>query len=91
MPKFTGIKKSLAPGKYYDKYGLTLRVSPYGVQYWFWRGMLNGKRVDRGIGTYPIVLEAEARRIACRFRKMAKEGRDPRNWEGLCTNRSGGG
>ena len=82
MPTFTGMKKSLAPGKYYAEHGLILRVSLFGVMYWFWRGMLNGRRIDRGIGTYPFVSEAEARRIACCFRKMAKEGRDPRNWKG---------
>ena len=82
MPKFTGIKKSLAPGKYYDKYGLILRVSPHGVMYWFWRGMLNGRRIDRGIGSHPFVSVAEARRIACCFRTMAKEGREPRNRKG---------
>ena len=79
---FTGIKKSLAPGKYYDTFGLILRVSPRGVMYWFWRGMLFGRRVDRGIGTYPSVSVAEARSIAERYRKMAKEGKDPRNWKG---------
>ena len=86
MPKLTEIKKSLAPGKHYDKYGLILRVSPFGVMYWFWRGMLNGKRVDRGIGTYPSVSQSEARRVAYRFREMAKEGKDPRNWKGFVPN-----
>ena len=83
MPKLTGMKESLAPGKYYDEYGLILRVAPFGVMYWFWRGMLNGKRVDRGIGTYPSVSLSEARRVACCFREKAKEGKDPRNWKGF--------
>lgn len=82
MPTFPGMKKSLAPGKYYDKHGAILRVSPHGVMYWFWRGVLNGKRIDRGIGTHPLVSVAEARRIARCFRKMAKDGKDPRNWKG---------
>ena len=82
MPKFTEMKKSLPPGKYYDEDGLILRVSPHGVMYWFWRGMLNGKRIDRGIGSYSFVSVAEARRIACCFRKMAKDGKDPRNLKG---------
>ena len=83
MPKFTRMKESLAPGKHYDKHGLILRVSPYGAKYWFWRGMLNGKRVDRGIGSCLTVSLWEAREIAGRFRGMAKEGRDPRNWKGF--------
>lgn len=83
MPKFTAIKEDLTPGKYHDKWGLILRVSIHGVKYWFWRGMLNGKRVDRGIGTYPFVSVAEARRTARCFREMAKEGRDPKNWKGF--------
>ena len=82
MPEFTAIKKSLAPGKYHDEHGLTLRVSPHGAMYWFWRGTLNGKRIDRGIGTHPLVSVAEARKIARCFRKTAKDGKDPKNSKG---------
>ena len=39
-------------GKYYDQFGLYLRVYPSGGRYWGQRFTVNGKRVTVGIGRY---------------------------------------
>ncbi len=72
------------PGKYGDIYGLILRVQPSGSKAWIWRGTVNGRRRDLGLGRYPFVSLAEARAKAFGYRKAALEGIDP------TTLRSGG-
>lgn len=76
------------PGKYYDRDGLMLRVRPTGSKQWIWRGTVQGKRVDLGLGGYPHTSLAKARRKAARCRKLARAGRDPRELNGG-TPRSG--
>ena len=79
MPKLTaafvrGVKK---PGKYGDQHGLMLRVQPSGSKAWIWRGTVNGRRRDLGLGRYPYVSLAEARAKAFDYRKTALDGGDP--------------
>ena len=64
------------PGKYGDIYGLILRVQPSGAKAWIWRGTVNGRRRDLGLGRYPFVSLAEARAKAFEYRKAALEGSD---------------
>lgn len=66
------------PGKYGDLHGLILLVRPSGSKYWFWRGTVQGRRVDYGIGSYPYVGLAEARQKAFDYRKVSKEGGNPK-------------
>ena len=63
---------------YYDEHGLFLRVQPSGSRQWMWRGTVRGKRVDLGLGGYPYTSLAEARQKAFEYRKLSREGRDPR-------------
>lgn len=65
------------PGKYGDQHGLILRVQPSGSKQWIWRGTVNGKRRDLGLGGYPYVSLAEARSQAFEYRKTARQGDDP--------------
>ena len=65
------------PGKYGDQHGLILRVQPSGSKAWLWRGTVNGKRRDLGLGRYPYVSLAEARAKAFEYRKVALDGGDP--------------
>lgn len=65
------------PGKYGDQHGLMLRVQPSGSKQWIWRGTVNGKRRDLGLGGYPYVSLAEARSQAFDHRKVARQGDDP--------------
>lgn len=57
--------------------GLYLRVSALRAGYWFARLVVNGKRRDMGLGSYPEVGLAEARRRATEARRMRADGIDP--------------
>ena len=79
MPKRTAawVRSVTKPGKYGDQHGLILRVQPSGAKAWIWRGTVNGRRRDLGLGRYPYVSLAEARAKAFEYRKTALEGGDP--------------
>ena len=70
--------RSARPGRHYDEHGLMLRVLPTGTKHWIWRGTVRGRRVDLGLGAYPYTSLAEARQRAFRYRKLSREGGDPR-------------
>lgn len=57
---------------------LMLRVQESGSRSFFVRLTLNGERVDRGLGSYPLVSLAEARVLAEEYRRLARLGKDPR-------------
>ncbi|MCQ3804609.1 MAG: integrase arm-type DNA-binding domain-containing protein [bacterium] len=65
------------PGKYYDQNGLFLRVERSGSKRWVWRGTVNGRRRELGLGGYHLVSLAEARAKALQYKKLAREGIDP--------------
>ena len=79
LPKLTAafVRSVTKPGKYGDQHGLILRVQPSGSRQWIWRGTVNGKRRDLGIGGFPYVSLAEARAEAFDYRKTARQGVDP--------------
>ena len=64
-------------GTYSDGGGLNLRVEDSGTKYWFQRVSINGKRRNLGLGGYPTVSLAEARKAALVNARMIREGRDP--------------
>ena len=74
--------RSAAPGKHYDLHGLFLLVLPSGARCWVWRGTVRGKRRDYGLGGYPYTSLAEAREAAYQYRKLARQGEDPRTLRG---------
>lgn len=57
--------------------GLLLEVKQSGAKAWVLRYMLNGKRRDMGIGSFPAVSLKEARAKADAARKQASEKQDP--------------
>ena len=59
-------------------YGLTLAVKPNGVKYWYQRVYINRRPVNLGLGGYPAVSLAEARRHALANARLARRGEDPR-------------
>ena len=70
------------PGVYGDQHGLRLRVYKSRKRQsiskqWIWRGTVNGKRRDIGLGGFPYVTLAEARQTAFEYRKAARAGCDP--------------
>ena len=82
MPKLTdrGIQAKKEPGMYGDGNGLYLRVGPTGAKSWILRTRIRGRRArtEFGLGSTAEVTLAEARESARAWRKLAKEGRDPR-------------
>ena len=64
-------------GTYSDGGGLNLRVEGSGAKYWFQRVTIDGKRRNLGLGGYPTVSLAEARKAALLNTRMIREGRDP--------------
>ena len=65
------------PGKYGDQHGLILRVSASGGKQWIWRGRVDGRPRDLGLGGYPYVTLKEARAIAFEYRTIARHGGNP--------------
>ena len=66
-----------ATGTYADGGGLNLRVEDSGAKFWFQRVTIDGKRRNLGLGGYPTVSLAEARKAALVNARMIREGRDP--------------
>ena len=54
-------RRDLAPGKYYDRDGLYLRVRKSGNKYWEHRIKSDGKLRTKGVGPYPVVSLDDAR------------------------------
>src|SRR5262245_3382755 len=72
----------LAPGTHEDGGGLRLWVDPDhddgtpGSRRWQLRVTINGRRLNRGLGTYPLVSLDDARDQAGDIRRAARAGRD---------------
>ena len=64
-------------GTYSGGGGLNLRVEDSGTKYWFQRVTIEGKRRNVGLGGYPTVSLAEARKAALANSRMIREGRHP--------------
>lgn len=69
--------KSAPPGKHCDGAGLWLIRRDDGGAQWALRVTVHGRRREMGLGGYPALGLAEARKQAERWRDVAKAGRDP--------------
>ncbi len=65
------------PGRYSDGGGLHLFISKAGHKSWVLRITIDGHRRDIGLGGYPPVTLAQARKKASDHRAAVAEGRDP--------------
>ena len=65
------------PGRYADGQGLYLLVEESGARRWLLRTSVGGRRVDMGLGGFPLVGLAEARQKAIHYRRIARGGGDP--------------
>lgn len=65
------------PGYHHDGGGLYLRVSPTGSKSWILRYSLAGRRPEMGLGPFPDVSLAAARKAAQDARALVKAGHDP--------------
>lgn len=67
-----------APGRYPDGGGLYLVADNKSAKRWLLRIMVQGKRCDLGLGSYPVVGLSEARDFARDYVREARSGNDPR-------------
>ena len=72
-----GFLKAPKPGKHCDGAGLWLVVRDDGGAQWVLRVTVHGRRREMGLGGYPALGLAEARKVAQRWRDVAAAGRDP--------------
>jgi integrase len=79
LQRLTGlsVERAKRPGYIHDGGGLYLRISPAGRKGWIFRYMLAGKRRDMGLGPYPAVSLATARKSAAEARGTVGAGIDP--------------
>jgi integrase len=64
-------------GFHHDGGGLYLQVTEEGTRSWVYRFMLNKDRRNMGLGPYPAVSLAAARKAASEARSLVKTGHDP--------------
>ncbi|WP_342707295.1 Arm DNA-binding domain-containing protein [Jannaschia pohangensis] len=64
-------------GKHCDGAGLWLIKRDDGGAQWVLRVTVHGRRREMGLGGFPLLSLAEARKLSDRWRKMAAAGRDP--------------
>jgi Arm DNA-binding domain len=67
----------VTPGRYIDGAGLTLVVRSATSRQWVLRTMVNGRRMDIGLGSVATVSLAKARELAESMRSIARNGEDP--------------
>jgi len=72
-----GFLKSAPVGKHCDGAGLWLVKRDTGGAQWVLRVTIHGRRREMGLGGYPSLGLAEARKLAQRWRDVAAAGRDP--------------
>lgn len=72
-----GFLKAPKPGKHCDGAGLWLVVRDDGGAQWVLRITVHGRRREMGLGGYPALGLAEARKQASRWRAVAASSRDP--------------
>ena len=79
MSKLTmaGIKALSKPGRYGDGGTLYLYVAPGGSKSWVQRVTISGCRRDIGLGPWPVVSLAKARKRAFANRVLIEDGGDP--------------
>ena len=73
----TKVQAITEPGRYGDGGTLFLYVARGGTKSWMQRVTIDGKRHDIGLGAYPVVSLAKARRRAFENRVAIADGRDP--------------
>ncbi len=73
----TRVKALTDPGRYSDGDGLHLFITKKGRKSWVQRVTVDGRRRDIGLGGYPSVSLAQARKRASDNRETIGNGRDP--------------
>src|SRR5580704_7646985 len=71
------VDRAKAPGYFHDGGGLYLQVTAAGGKSWIFRYALAGRRPEMGLGPYPDVSLAAARKAASEARSLVKAAQDP--------------
>ncbi|RRW40375.1 site-specific integrase [Pseudomonas luteola] len=71
------VKALSEPGSYQDGRGLQLRISAQLRKSWIYRYMINGRRHDLSVGSYPAVSLRDARLAADKYRLEISRGINP--------------
>ncbi|RQS74631.1 site-specific integrase [Burkholderia sp. Bp8977] len=72
-----GVEKAKNPGYLGDGGGLYLQVSPSLTKSWIFRFKLHGRSREMGLGPYPVLSLADARKRAEDCRRLLLDGVDP--------------
>ena len=74
------LNTSMDAGRYYDDSGtgLHIYVRKSGSKSWSQKIRFGGKQLELGLGNYPMISLAEARRIAAENKAMAQRGINPK-------------
>ena len=75
------LNSNIPSGRYYDDggAGLHIYVRKSGSKSWSQKIRFGGKQLELGLGNYPMVLLAEARRLAAENKAMAAKGINPKS------------
>jgi integrase len=65
------------PGYFADGANLYFRIAVGGTRGWIFRFTIQGRTRDMGLGSYPEIALATARKFACKYRELVKQGIDP--------------
>lgn len=71
------VRQMKKPGRYADGNGLYLVVSDTGARWWQWRGMVQGRRREVGMGSASFIALKDARETARTWKAIAHSGGDP--------------
>ena len=74
------LNSNLDAGRYYDDNGtgLNIHVRKSGSKNWSQRLRINGKQIELGLGSYPIVPLTEARSLAAKNKALSAQGINPK-------------
>jgi len=73
----TQVAARFKPGKYFDGYGLFLKVDQNGVKYWLQRLTIHGKRRELGLGAPSYKSLSKVRQEALENYILVKSGGNP--------------
>ena len=73
----TQVKAARTPGKLHDGEGLYLNIAAGGSRSWIQRITVDGRRRDIGLGGFPAVTLAQARKRCQTNRSAVADGRNP--------------
>ena len=73
----TKVRSLKAPGRYTDGAGLYLNIAKGGSKSWVQRIIVDGKRRDLGLGSYPVVSLARARELTLDNKRLVSDGKTP--------------